>query len=54
MAIVVISIDRETLPAHTDEQFEEWVKFQVGHFGGIDINNPLADMDMDAMVREIG
>lgn len=52
MALVVISIDREKLPPHTDEQFEEWVKFCV-RGGGISNSNPLADLDLDARVREI-
>lgn len=54
MATVTISIDRNKLPPHTDAQFEEWVKFQVGHLGGIPMNNPLHDCDMEATVREIG
>ena len=54
MALVVISIDRSKLPHHTDEQFEEWVKFCIGERGGIQMSNPLHDMDLDALVREIG
>lgn len=53
MALVVISIDRDDLPSHTDEQFEEWVKYQVGHRGDISIDNPLSDQDIDGYVREI-
>lgn len=54
MALVVISIDRDRLPEHTDEQFEAWVKFQVGALGGISMDNPLHDLDMEASVREFG
>jgi hypothetical protein len=54
MALVVISIDRDDLPTHTDKEFEEWVKYQVGHSGRVSISNPLSDEDLDAYVREIG
>ncbi|MGY4028269.1 hypothetical protein ACW5WQ_20350 [Aeromonas rivuli] len=53
MALVVISIDRDKLPSHTNEQFEEWVMFYVNQRGGISNQNPLADVDLEAMVREI-
>jgi len=52
MALVVISIDRETLPAHTDEQFEEWVRFEVGDRGDLSVDNPL-QQDLEAIVKEI-
>ena len=54
MALVVISIDREKLPKHTEEQFHEWVAFCVGEAGGIRMSNPLHDLDMEARVMEIG
>lgn len=54
MALVVISIDRTKLPPHTDEQFEEWVRFCVGQLGGISMENPLHDLDMTATVKECG
>lgn len=50
---VVLSVDRTALPPHTDEQFEEWVKFNVCQLGGISMNNPLSDIDMEARVKEI-
>lgn len=53
MALVVISIDREKLPEHTNEDFEQWVKYQIGELGGISMDNPLWDLDMEAQVREI-
>ena len=51
MALIVISVDREGLPPHTNEQFEEWVKYEVGHLGGISCDNPMSDRDLDAYVR---
>lgn len=53
MTLIVISVDRASLPSHTDDQFEEWVEFNVGHRGGLSEDNPLADIDMEARVREI-
>jgi len=53
MALIVISVDRSSLPSHTDDHFEEWVEFNVGHRGGLSEDNPLADIDMEARVREI-
>lgn len=53
MALVVISIDRDKLPEHTREQFEEWVRFSVGDVGGLSRGNPLSDYDLEATVREI-
>ena len=54
MTLVVISVDRQDLPEHTDEQFELWVKYQVGALGGITLDNPLHDIDIEAEVKEIG
>ena len=54
MPLIVISVNKEDLPPHTDEQFEAWVKFCVGHVGSISMENPLHDIDMDGYVREIG
>lgn len=53
MALVVISINRDELPAHTNEEFEAWVKYEVGHNGGISLENPLCDESLDGYVREI-
>ena len=53
MAIVSLEIDRDALPQHTDEQFEEWVMFCIGQRGGIEMTNPMSDMDMDARVRSV-
>lgn len=50
---VVLSVNRSALPPHTDEQFEEWVKFNVCQLGGISQSNPLNDIDMEARVQEI-
>ena len=52
MALVVISIDRDKLPYHTDKEFEEWVRFCVGDSGNMSTENPLTQ-DLDAEVREI-
>ena len=52
MALVVLSIDRSKLPKHSDDEFEAWVKYQVGELGGISMQNPLHDLDMEATVRE--
>jgi len=50
MAKIVISVDRSKLPKHTDEQFDEWIRFQVGDRGGISVDNPLSEYDMEAEV----
>ena len=52
MSLVTISIDREKLPRHTNEEFEEWVRFQVGERGGMSVNNPI-DTDIEAVVKGI-
>ena len=53
MALVVISIDRDKFPNHTDAQFKEWVEYKVGQGGGISLKNPLHEYDIEATVREI-
>ena len=53
MALVVISIDRDKLPEHTDEEFEQWVIFKVGDFVSLSREHPLLHFDLDATVREI-
>ena len=32
----------------TDEQFKEWVEYSVGYRGGISIDNPLHQYDLEA------
>lgn len=54
MALVVFSIDRDKLPEHTDEQFEEWIKFHVGQIKNITAKNPLWCVDLEAEVKEVG
>ncbi len=53
MATITLDVDRSKLPPHTDEEFEAWVKFCVGERGGLDMSNPLSDLDMEATVRYI-
>lgn len=54
MTLIVISVDETTLPAHSPDEFEEWIRFSVGDTGAISIHNPLSDIDLDAVVKEIG
>lgn len=54
MALIVLSVNRDKLPPHSDDDFEQWVKYQVGQVGHIDLENPLDDIDLEATVREIG
>ena len=44
---VTIDVKTELLPPHTQQEFEEWVKFQVGATGGMSGQNPLAEYDME-------
>lgn len=53
MTDIVISVDRSKLPAHTDEEFEAWVMYNVGEIGGLPLVNHLSDIDMEASVCEI-
>ena len=53
MALIVISVDREKLPEHTDIQFENWIKYKVGQWSSISIESPLSDIDLEAVVREM-
>jgi hypothetical protein len=50
---IVLRVDRSRLPKHTDAEFEAWVKFNVGQLGGITMDNPMWDMDMEAIVERI-
>ena len=52
MALIMISIDRLKMPKHTQEDFEEWVKYHV-HQTIISEANPLADVEFEGVVREI-
>lgn len=45
---VIIDVKMASLPPHTREEFEEWVKFQVGYQGGMSMENPLVDYDLEA------
>lgn len=54
MALVMISVDREKLPEHSDQEFESWVKYQVGALAGISNDNPMVDIDLEAQVLEVG
>ena len=54
MSLVVISIDRGKLPEHTQEEFEEWVKYEVGDTPEMNMKNPLVMECFEADVKEIG
>ena len=54
MSIIVISIDRSHFPPHTEDEYEAWVKYQVGDADDIDMKNPLLEWDIDAKVMEFG
>ncbi len=44
---VTFKIDRDKLPQHTNEEFEAWIKYVIGSRGGINMENPLHDQDLD-------
>jgi len=46
MKTISFSIDEKQLPAHTPEQFKEWVEFKIGARHDIADDNPLADRDL--------
>lgn len=54
MQQVLIGINRDDLPSHSDGQFEEWVQYCVGHRADIDSDNPLSDLDLTGVVINIG
>ena len=54
MTLAVISIDRESLPEHTDKEFEAWLCYCVGEASCLDMDNPLSTTDMEAVVKEWG
>lgn len=37
----------------TDAQFEEWVKFELGYTGGMSIENPLHEHELEALTVNI-
>ena len=51
MELVSIGVSRKNLPEHTDEQYREWLMFQIGERGGISLDNPLSDIDLEAELR---
>jgi hypothetical protein len=53
MALIVINVDRDKLPPHTDEEFEEWVRFEINDNGSISTKNALWKQELEARVREI-
>jgi len=54
MTLVVISVNTDDLPEHTDIDFEEWIKYECGDSGGMSMDNPLISCDLVSEVREIG
>lgn len=46
MKNISFSIDESQLPAHTPEQFKEWVAYKTGARHDISDENPLADRDL--------
>ncbi|MEZ0137328.1 MAG: hypothetical protein AB9Q22_10025 [Candidatus Reddybacter sp.] len=53
MSTVTIEINRDKLPPHTDEEFEQWVKYAIGQFGGISTENPLWQHELEGRVTAI-
>lgn len=43
---ISIRVQRHAMPAATDEQFIEWVKYQTGLGSDISTENPLCDADL--------
>lgn len=37
----------------TDAQFEEWVKYQLGYTGGMSIENPLHEHELEALTVSV-
>lgn len=54
MTLIVISVDRDKLPKHSKIEFEEWVSYKVGAIFSMSLDNPLADIDLESQVQEIG
>ncbi|MCP4984527.1 MAG: hypothetical protein GY928_00285 [Colwellia sp.] len=54
MTLIALSINEDALPEHTAEELAEWVKFCVGHTGGVSEENPMSGYDLEARVLEIG
>ena len=50
---VNINIDRDKLPGHTDAEFEEWLKYEIGELGGLTLKNPLAMQDLELIIERI-
>jgi len=53
MSQIVLNVDRNKLPEHTDEEFEAWIKYEVGQLGGLSLDNPMSDIDLEATVQDI-
>jgi hypothetical protein len=51
--LVILSIDTDKLPSHTREEFEAWLKFEVGQIGELSLDNPLIDCGITGTVEEI-
>ena len=54
MALIVISVDREKLPKHTDEEYRDWVRFSLHERRMIGMENPLFGIQFKAEVKEWG
>lgn len=49
---VTIKVKTENLPPHTEEDLEEWLKWELGVSGSMKCSNPLSDysMETDGMI----
>ena len=54
MTEIVINVDRDKLPKHTDKEFDEWIRFEIGDTHVMSMVNPLADDDLEAKLEEWG
>jgi hypothetical protein len=50
---VVIDVRAEDLPAHTGEEFTEWIQYQVGMRASMSMGNPLVDYDLQCYSCDI-
>ena len=48
MRKITIEINESLLPKHSDEDFDEWVKYCVGYYGAIKTENPLSEHELEA------
>ena len=50
---IKIEIKEKELPEHTLAEIMEWIKYHLGHYASISLDNPLIDFPFEPQILDV-